>query len=807
MGFFLKNNKINYITILGLAIIAYTLLFSIATVNKHRSFYSYAWDLGVFNQAIYNSIFENKLFHYTCDSYLNIRENYFAFHFSPILALVFPAYFLVPRASTLLIIKSLLIALGAFPLYLVGEKITGKKTLSLIVALVYLIQPGTQASNWFDFQPQVFIPLCLFGTFLFFLEGKWRYFFPSLVLSLLIEEHVFIIYITMVMGYYLVEKGQIVKLFDLRNERTRNVYLSFVVSGLIFILGLMVKSRYPVNNTYIDIFQATKGFEVLAFKGSGFTLPFYAITNPGKCLQALGYDLDLKFLYIIFLYGPLLFLPLLSTFAVPSIFLYMPFLLSNYRAYYTLGAHYYLYLVTSIFIGLLYSLRSIGDKTENYSKQLVTLSLFFILLLSPLSPASQLINGGQEILWYPTLERTENEIMNLRELLDLIPKDASILTMNHIFPQVSGRLNAYVIPVLQTDEKISSDLKLYIREIIDKSDYILMDLNVMDSWSKFTFESISSSDDFGVFRTKGNMVLFARGDFTNNLPGESIQTFTTEDLLFRSHEMVTDEDNVPVAKYVNKDESGLFVYGPYVFLPSGNYRVKYHMMVDSSDSKLLGYIQINQELDKIITKRNLWNYDLKPGEWQEVEVIIGLEDVSMLTEFKLYSYGVEIYFKDVEIELLDSKEIYSSTRSFTSEDLSSPLGVQVDNLLLYNSSGSSHVFWYGPYYSVNPGTYVVDYMIQLDPRSENCSNDILTLDIVTSKNLEKIAEYNVSINEVSPENWSKVSLQFSIEHPLCLEFRGMNPSDYWNIWLSEVRLTPIIPDNIIEEYIDTEKER
>ena len=97
---FINNGKSKHKTVLLIAILVYTVVFSFSTIIKHRNFYSYAWDLGVFNQAMYNSVFEDKLFHYTCDSYLNFKENYLAFHFSPILGLIFPLYYLFTWVST-----------------------------------------------------------------------------------------------------------------------------------------------------------------------------------------------------------------------------------------------------------------------------------------------------------------------------------------------------------------------------------------------------------------------------------------------------------------------------------------------------------------------------------------------------------------------------------------------------------------------------------------------------------------------------------------------------------------------------------
>ena len=101
--------------VLVAAIAVYATVFSYATIQKHRDFHSYAWDLGVFNQVMYSSVYGGRLFHYTCDSYLNVEENYLAFHFSPILVLLFPLYYLFPYPSLLLKLNITALADAAYP--------------------------------------------------------------------------------------------------------------------------------------------------------------------------------------------------------------------------------------------------------------------------------------------------------------------------------------------------------------------------------------------------------------------------------------------------------------------------------------------------------------------------------------------------------------------------------------------------------------------------------------------------------------------------------------------------------------------
>jgi hypothetical protein len=127
MSFKKRLHQHRHTLVLMAAIVVYAIVFSYATIQKHRDFHSYAWDLGVFNQVMYSSVYGGRLFHYTCDSYLNVKENYLAFHFSPILVLFFPIYYLFPYPSLLLVLKSTALAAAAYPLYRIGVKITDNR--------------------------------------------------------------------------------------------------------------------------------------------------------------------------------------------------------------------------------------------------------------------------------------------------------------------------------------------------------------------------------------------------------------------------------------------------------------------------------------------------------------------------------------------------------------------------------------------------------------------------------------------------------------------------------------------------------
>jgi len=157
--------KWKYETTLLSSIILYTSIFSHYTNLKNYAFSSFGWDLGIFNQIFYSSIYGGKFFHYTPELFLNTKGNYFAIHFSPILILLFPLYAAFPKLQTLLFSKCFILSLAALPLFYTSKEITENEKTSLIISLSYLLHPGIHGANWFDFQPQIFLPLFSFTMF------------------------------------------------------------------------------------------------------------------------------------------------------------------------------------------------------------------------------------------------------------------------------------------------------------------------------------------------------------------------------------------------------------------------------------------------------------------------------------------------------------------------------------------------------------------------------------------------------------------------------------------------------------------
>jgi uncharacterized membrane protein len=159
------------------------------------------------------------------------------------------------------------------------------------------------------------------------------------------------------------------------------------------------------------------------------------------------------------------------------------------------GSHYPLYLLPTLFISLCYAFRRRRLPGEWAAAMLVS-SALICAAVTPLSPVSDWINADGRLLWYPVKGMDEARISALNGFLSEIPRSASVLTQNRIFPHVSGRMDAYVIPVLKVEAGRLGPLEAYCRDLASKSDYILLDLRESDPLTTYVLGVISAPPDY-----------------------------------------------------------------------------------------------------------------------------------------------------------------------------------------------------------------------------------------------------------------------------------------------------------------------
>jgi uncharacterized membrane protein len=134
-------------------------VFSWALLARHGAYYSAAYDLGFFDQIIWNTA-HGRWFATTFLSYSFAGQ-----HMEPVLLLYAAIYRLLPRAEVLLLTEAALAAWSAFPLYLGARRALASSTAGLLVAAAYLLSPQLHGAVLFDFHPELLGIAGIFAAF------------------------------------------------------------------------------------------------------------------------------------------------------------------------------------------------------------------------------------------------------------------------------------------------------------------------------------------------------------------------------------------------------------------------------------------------------------------------------------------------------------------------------------------------------------------------------------------------------------------------------------------------------------------
>jgi len=789
-------------------ILLYALVFSYYTLLKHYTFNSYAWDLGIFNQALYTTLYHGKLLFSTAELFMHPSGSYLATHFSPILFTLLPLYALYPSAESLLIIKSFILALGALPLYYLTKEILGDRKSAFTLAVVYLLHPAVQGSNWFDFQQQIFMPILLFSSVYFMIRERWKSYFVTTAFLLMISEHATLAVLAL-SAYYLLTSNvrEIPRLMKtLKITRETSMIITLLMCLFSFCISEYVKGLFPIRSEFVEMYRGLGAYRILGFKGESLILlPIYILLNPSKALAALSYDYTMKIIYIVLLFGPLAFIPFGSKITIITFALLLPFLVSNYPAYYKIGAHYPLYIIGHIFLAAIDALSKRTKKDINETLKIIMISsLILIISTSPISPMSNPLMETK-ILWYPVTATTtivNIEIEELHQMLSMIPKNASILTQNNIFPHISSRINAYVLPPSSITQEQREILKDYVNYLINESEYILLNIRQRDYWTQFTLNEILSGNLFRPYAFTRWAVLFKR-----NYEGPTQTTHPNNEMVFSAQDFnlnlgrrVADSSSRSgnIAFCPKGSKQDIFIYGPYTFLPDGIYNVTWRVKFGPHDEGHLATFEVTEKFgERVVAKKYVYGFEVKSERWYNITTTFVVTKTKSYVEFRVYSTGAA----DISVDYVVLKQISGEAReevfimgTFNYIDLKVNGEVTKEGFLLRSSTSEEGAwsFWYGPYISLSPGKYRVIFNLKVSPNPE-VDDKIIRLEVTRDHGAEIILGIEVQgrdiIENMDSSGWCKISLEFGLGALAeDVEFRGVDPSRKYNIYLAYILL-------------------
>ncbi|MEM2911358.1 MAG: DUF2079 domain-containing protein [Candidatus Bathyarchaeia archaeon] len=611
----------------------YTLIFSCFTIYMHYAFKTYAWDLGIFTQALWTTINLGKPFYYTIESIRNPSLNFLGAHFSPILVLIVPVYAIYQSPITLLMLQSFIIGAAALPIYWIARDKLSSKLWGLTFAAAFLLHPALHGMNCFDFHVESFIPIFFLLAFYYFEKGSWLkgFIFSTLVLSTIEFAPI----LTAFLGIYFIIKALIQKRNVENKLKSRIIFPFFLIIISLLWLFFAFNLLYQINP--LKAVGLPGNWDKW---GTSMTEVIYnVIKNPLKTLGTMANPIE-KVYYVFLIFAPLIFLPLLAplelSLSFPWIF---AALISEYSPYYEPYFQYYGFIAGQVFLSAIFGAKNLLKKntaTKNHSeieKKLMALILILSLISSiAVSP-----------LGLPLLTRRKVEITDhtkiLHKAIALIPSNASVATQNDILPHLAQREKIFILgwPMEMDVDFILLDLK---------SSHVFYGPTPASTSPIDALLAVIKTGKYGVTVHADGILLLEKGytgmykifkPYNKRFTYENLYTIPSTSYV--RFDGTSESGNILIHSVDHK--SGLMWYGPYTWLYTGNYSVTFRIKAESENVNLTVDV-LSSQFD---STTNTWSYETlnfkainssdfeSLGQWEEFTLNFRIDGLKRL-EFR-----------------------------------------------------------------------------------------------------------------------------------------------------------------------------
>jgi uncharacterized membrane protein len=503
----------------------------------YLSYNTFAQDLGAYNQALYNTAYNHVFLYYTTQTQGRDTGAVLSVHFSPILSLLVPAYWVSPGPPTLLLLKQFAIESAAIPLYLLARLKLKSRTFPAILAIGYLVAAPAMAIAWTTFDPETLLPLTILTALYFQARRHWVGFLTAWVAALAVIETaapLLAVYAALgLVGEYWWEPSEADPKIEARDRK-------FLLVGLVAAIAGFAVSWADLNLVYDTGggFGAgyARHFAVLG-ASSIPDVPIRVITHPGAAVDAITSDGTLKLLYFVVIFGSVGFLALfarLRFLGPPALWLGLV-ALSSVPGWFELGSQYAGYIVPWAFAGALDGAPrlarlliwlwnpdpSLGSNSESVRRArrasvlavTVTFAVGVIVVAavaSPLLPSPVDSSGNISF----GINQISPHDAQINQVIGLIPPGASVLTTPHLFPQVSDRLNAFLLPLGQVSFAPGRTFGGFTQQYVNRSQYILVDFQVDPTDAQILLKYANFTGGLSAFGLKAAVAgayLFERG--------------------------------------------------------------------------------------------------------------------------------------------------------------------------------------------------------------------------------------------------------------------------------------------------------
>lgn len=381
----------------------YALTMSAVGIQRHQALATRAFDLGIFDQAVWTTSQGHFLFSSIKDNICLLGD-----HFSPILALLAPLYWVWADPRVLIVLQAMMAGACLFPLLVIVRDHHKESFWPVIFLLAYCLYAPTRAALHEDFHPEVLVEFFLLGAFIFLQRKKWVPLTICLLIAVSAKENMFGIAFAFGLTMLIFQKNKWGFFVMLVSCAAFWICVSWLIPGL-------SQQAYLYQGAYRSL---------LSNGGEGLFQ---------KILSAETWE------YFFTVLLPFIFLPL---FHLQGFILALPVMMQNILAESGSSMRSFNYHYTTGMTPFLFAAGVVGASNlirrwplaGRYQKGLACLLIFVAVMRSGPSEYFRFWSSSKSIT--PHVEV-------IRDKLRSLPQDRVVLTHNNLIPQLSRRMGVY----------------------------------------------------------------------------------------------------------------------------------------------------------------------------------------------------------------------------------------------------------------------------------------------------------------------------------------------------------------------------
>lgn len=391
-------------------VLLYALYFSVRTVGVHNGLGTSAYDFGLYDQGIWLMSRGHSPF------VTLMGRNLFGDHSSFILVLLIPLYWVFSSTALLFVVQSIVVAIGALPVYWFSRQRLRSEPLAAAMAGVYLLHPSISWTNLENFHPDAALGTLVAFAIWAAYAGKWRWYWVAVVLALSVKEDV---------AFVLAPLGLWVALKADKKRGLITSLASLFTMALMFLVVMRSFTGVAFRNSWR-----------IPFGGIGGLLKT-ALTQPTKLISYLWSEDRPTYVWqmlapvgFVFLYEPSL--------ALVGFVMLASNVVSTFWYQHQIQYHYSIIMVPCIVMGTVWALGKFSRPARKWvSACIIATSLVCGYLWSPMPLARTTTTS-----WNSQMP----PVVAARESISRVPEDAVVAAYHSLTAQMARRVTIYSFP-------------------------------------------------------------------------------------------------------------------------------------------------------------------------------------------------------------------------------------------------------------------------------------------------------------------------------------------------------------------------